>query len=144
MFTKRKVMPKVNQYIKHTILYLVSKGWTAGYTSSHRCMKWSCPVNLSTNFWPQSKSVLRLWTKNHYHSWIEEHCRSQNAEWSRNYCRTTTTKALKQGSGREPYVRQSVTMSWTFSKEQLTVQFMTYTWFNMQVNNNNFRLNSWK
>ncbi len=64
MCTKTKVMPKVNQYIKHTILFLVSKGWTAGYISSH--LKEMYEVELSRQsinkflaYYRKSKSVLR-------------------------------------------------------------------------------------
>ena len=61
---KRKVMPKVSQYIKDTILYLASKGWTAGYIPSHLQEMYEVELSrqsVSTflSYYRRSKSVLR-------------------------------------------------------------------------------------
>ncbi len=64
MCQNRKVMPKVNEYTKHTILYLANKGWTAGYISSHLQEMYEVElsrqsVNTFLSYYRRSKSILR-------------------------------------------------------------------------------------
>ena len=57
-------MAEVSHYIKHTILYLASKGWTAGYISSHLQEMYEVDLSRQSvskflSYYRSNKSVLR-------------------------------------------------------------------------------------